>query len=81
MDEERTREMYNILNNKSFFMVNWNEGTVIPIHHPNYYNGRIDIKIIKDYDNIIGNINIEKEEYCITNEKVEKLYEYIEKNI
>lgn len=81
MNNENAREIYNILYNKSFFIVKWNEGAVLPLDHPNYYDGRINIKIIKDYDNTSGNINIRKEEYNITNEKVEALYEYIENNI
>lgn len=81
MNNENAREIYNILYNKSFFIVNWNQGTVLPLDHPNYYDGRINKKIVKDYDNTSGNINIGKEEYNITNEKVEALYEYIENNI
>lgn len=81
MNIENNNEIYNILYNKSFFMINWNEGAVLPLNHPNYYDGRINIKIIKDYDNTTGNINIEKEEYNITSDKVDTLYEYIENNI
>lgn len=75
------RELYNIAYNKSYFMVNWYEGAVLPENHPNYFDGRINIKITKQFDNFNGNINISKDEYPLTKEVVNELYEYIEKNI
>ena len=75
------RELYNIAYNKSYFMVNWYEGAVLPENHPNYFDGRINIKITKQFDNYHGNINISKDEYPLTEEIVNKLYDYIEKNI
>ena len=75
------RELYNIAYNKSYFMVNWYEGAVLPENHPNYFDGRINIKITKQFDNFNGNINISKDEYPLTKEVVNKLYEYIDKNI
>jgi len=79
--EKINRELYNIAYNKSYFMVNWYEGAVLPKNHPNYFNGRIDIKIAKQFNNYHGNINFEKDEYPLTKEVVNELYDYIEKNI
>lgn len=69
------------LMNKNCFMVDWFEGAVLPKTHPRYYDGRIEVNIRKVFNNFYGNINFGKEEYQISNEIVEKLYNYIETNI
>ena len=66
---------------KNSFILEWKKGAVLPEEHPNYYNGRINISIKRNYDNIYGYITIEKEEYKITNQLFEKIYNYIASNI
>lgn len=80
-NETISRELYNIVYNKSYFMISWYEGAVLPENHPNYYDGRIDIKISKNINQFYGNINIEKDEYKISSEIVDSLYNYIDTNI
>lgn len=69
------------LTSKESFVLSWHAGAVLPISHPKYYNGRINVEIRKIYNNSFGNINFEKDEYQVSNEIVNKLYSYVENNI
>ena len=69
------------LNNKESFMFSWQTGGVLPTFHPKYYDGRINVEIRRIYDESYGNINFEKEEYQISDDLVNNLYNYIENNI
>lgn len=67
--------------NKNCFMIEWYEGAVIPITHPRYYEGRIEVSIRKAFNNSYGNISFGKDKYQVSNEVVDKLYNYVETNI
>ena len=69
------------LMNKDCFMIDWHEGAVIPKTHPRYYDGRIEVNIKKAFNSSYGNINFGKDEYKVTDEMVNNLYNYIEINI
>lgn len=69
------------LTSKESFVLSWHAGAVLPISHPKYYNGRINVEIRKIYNNSFGNVNFEKDEYQVSNEIVNKLYSYVENNI
>ena len=69
------------LNTTGLFMFDWSCGAVLPLNHPNYYNGRVEISIRKFMNDEYGNIEIEKNKYEISSEIVNKIYNYVEKNI
>ena len=69
------------LMNKDSFMFDWYAGAVIPKHHPRYYDGRVEVKIRKVFNNSYGNINFGRDEYQVNDEVVNNLYNYIETNI
>lgn len=69
------------LMNKNSFMLDWYAGAVVPKHHPRYYDGRIEVNIRKAFNSSYGNINFGKDEYQVSNELVNNLYNYIETNI
>ena len=78
----RKNEMFvSDLISKESFVFSWNSGAVLPVFHPNYYNGRINIKIRKIYNNCSGNINFEKDEYLVSDDTVNRLYNYVENNM
>lgn len=69
------------LMNKSSFMLDWYAGAVVPKHHPRYYDGRIEVNIRKVFNNSYGNVSFGKDEYQISDEIINNLYNYIENNI
>lgn len=69
------------LMNKNCFMIDWHEGAVIPKTHPRFYDGRIEVSIRKSFNNSYGNISFGKDEYQVSDEVVDKLYNYVETNI
>jgi len=69
------------LTSKESFVISWHAGAVLPVFHPEYYNGRIDVEIRKISNNSYGNINFEKDEYQVSDDIVNKLYNYVENNI
>lgn len=69
------------LTNKGSFMINWFEGSILPIDHPKYYDGRIEVIIRKEFNNSYGKISFGRNEYQISDEIVNKLYNYVENNI
>lgn len=71
----------NRLMNKGSFMVDWYAGTVLPKTHPRYYDDRIEVNIIKVFDNFYGKIQFGKEEYQVSDEIINILYQYVESNI
>ena len=81
MNIDNNKELYNIVYNNHYFLVKISEGAVLPENHPNFYDGRTDIKITKQFDSYNWNINIGRDKYEITNDIVDSLYSFIEKNI
>lgn len=80
IDRKNARFISDLMN-KNCFMIDWYKGAVIPKTHPKYYDGRINIEIRKIYNNSFGNINFEKDEYQVSDDIVNELYNYIEQNI
>lgn len=74
-------ELYQLIYNSSSFMFEMYNGKILPKDHPDYYDDLIEIKVIKKYDNVNGHITIWKEEYQITNEFVDSIFNYVELNI
>ena len=78
----RKNEMFvRDLTSKESFVFSWHAGAVLPISHPKYYDGRINVEIRKIYNDSFGNINFEKDEYQVSDDIVTKLYNYVENNI
>lgn len=69
------------LRTKDAFMLDWLEGAVLPVNHPNYYVGRVDVSIRKIGNKAYGTIKIQKEEYELSQENFKEIYNLIEKNI
>lgn len=81
-DINRKNELFiRELMNKDSFMLDWYSGAVLPKHHPRYYDGRIEVNIRKSFNSSYGSINFGKDEYEVTDEVVNNLYNYIETNI
>lgn len=81
-DFNRKNEMFvSDLTSKESFVFSWHAGAVLPVFHPKYYDGRINVEIRKIYNNSYGNINFEKDEYQVSDDIVNKLYSYVENNI
>lgn len=68
------------LYNKSSFIIEWNEGAVLPTNHPNFYKNRTNVSIYHSNNELSGNINFEKKEYKINEIIFNEIYDYIEKN-
>lgn len=81
MNMDNNRELHNILYNNHYFLIKISEGAVLPENHPNYYDGRTDIKITKQFDNCHWDINIGSDKVEITNDIVNSLYTFVENNI
>ena len=77
----KNQEFINNLVNKDAFMFDWHEGAVLPLNHPHYYDGRVSVTLKQNHDGVNGNINIGTDEYPVTDDIVNKLYDYIEANI
>lgn len=73
--------LYQLIYNSSSFMFEIYDGRILPKDHPNYYDDLIDIKVINRYDNISGHIIIKNEEYQITKDFVDSIFNYVELNI
>lgn len=69
------------LMSKDSFMLDWYAGAVLPKHHPRYYDGRIEVVIRNAFNSSYGTINFGKDEYQITDDLVNNLFNYIETNI
>ena len=69
------------LMNRDSFMLDWYAGAVVPKHHPRYYDGRIEVNIRRAFNSSYGNINFGKDEYQVSDELVNNLYNYIETNL
>lgn len=52
----------NGLMHKGSFIVYWYAGAVLPKNHPRYYDGRIEVNIIKVFDDFYGKIQFGKED-------------------
>lgn len=81
MNMDNNRELYDTLYNNHYFLIKISEGAVLPENHPNYYDGRTDIKITKQFDNCHWDINIGSDKVEITNDIVNSLYTFVENNI
>lgn len=77
-EDERFVEL---VTNKDSFFVEIHSGAVLPIDHPNYYNGRIDISLCREFKNIECNAQIEKERYLVSDNTFSMIENYIKENL
>ena len=68
-------KILNVLMNKESFMVDWYAGAVLPKIYSRYYDSRIEVNIIKVFDDFYGKIQFDKEEYQVSNEII-NIYGY-----
>lgn len=74
------RLYYKRLFDKNCFFIEIKSGALLPLNHPNYYKGRKDILICREYDDINFDIKIESSKYSINNEIVDKIEKLISNN-
>ena len=78
--DEKNDRFISYLFERGTFMFDWHKGAILPLDNPNYYFGRVSVSIKKG-DRPSGTIQFEKDTYPVTEEKVNKLYNYIESNL
>lgn len=76
MSEKYNKRIFN----KDSFILKIDEGAVIPIHHPHYYNNRKNIELYKCYRDIHSAVEIEKSTYFISYDTFNKVEKFIRDN-
>ena len=81
MHDNKLNEKYiqKLFDKNSFFLEIYS-GAVLPMNHPNYYNGRKEISLNRSYNNIHSTIKIEKNDYSISNDVFNKVEEIVKTN-
>lgn len=69
------------LNIKDSFMFIWKKGMVLPMDHPNYYAGYVNVDIRRKSIGFKGSISFEKDTYQLDEDVFWKLNKFIEKNL
>lgn len=76
---EEMEEIEQIMFSKDCFFLEIRSGAVLPIEHPKYYDGRIDITIDEQFNELNSSIKIQKDEYTIDREQLSKIKALIKK--
>lgn len=66
-------DIIDILYDKNSFMLKLFSGSVLPVTHPNYYDKRISISLIQSKIANTFSIEIEKDTYKISKEKISEI--------
>ena len=76
MSEKYNKQIFN----KDSFILKIDEGAVIPMHHPHYYNNRKNIELYKCYRDIHSTVEIEKSTYFISYDTFNKVEKFVRDN-
>lgn len=79
-DNELNEKYIQKLFDKNSFFLEIYSGAVLPMNHPNYYNGRKEISLNKSYNNIHCTVKIEKNDYSISNDVFNRVEEIVKNN-